>query len=208
MLELVLVFCALAVYALLPSKLKKIFWVNLAILLPAGIWIIHSQATAGYSLIQIGIRTDNWSANWLGILIFSLTLAFIMFIIGAIREKLKWNKNMTISLFLYPLWGCAQQFLILSYINIRLVGFGLPPMIIALITGLAFMSLHVPDKWLMPATLLLGFCFSLFFQQEPNLLLLGISHGWLGILYYYWVIGKDPIAEKFSKPKTLNTLPA
>jgi hypothetical protein len=199
MFELILVFGVLLIYAFLPSKLKKIFWVNLAILVPACVWIIYSQINSGYSLQQLGIRTDNWFAglsNYLGLF---LGLGWLMLIIGLFRKQLKWNWHMTISLFLYPLWGCAQQFLILSYINVRLMEFSWPAPLTAVITGLAFMSLHVPDKWLMPATLVLGCCFSLLFQQEPNLLWLGITHGWLGILYYYWVIGKDPIAEKFKK---------
>jgi uncharacterized protein len=197
--QLGIVFVGLFVYAILPSKWKKIFWVNLIILVPVTGLIIYSQISSGFTLHQLGIRTDNWFAGAGMAALFTGIAAAIMLISAIIRGTLKWNWNMTISVPLYPLWGCLQQFLILSFINVRLMELGIAPIGTAVVTALAFMLLHVPDRWLMPATFVLGFSFSLMFQYEPNLLTFGISHGWLGILYYYWVINKDPIAEKFGK---------
>lgn len=196
---LLLAFGGLTVYALLPSRWKKIFWVNLAILLPTASIILWSQLSSGYTWQQLGIRTDNLGASLALMSWFVAVAAVIMALVAMAKNRFTWTWNMTVSVILYPLWGYAQQFLILSFINVRLMELHWPVVVIALLTGFAFMLLHVPDKWLMPATFGLGFYFSLLFQEQPNILTLGIAHGWLGVLYYYWVIGKDPLAEKFGR---------
>ncbi len=198
-LELGFVLGGLLLYVAIPSKWKEIFWVNLIILLPVMGWMLYSQITSGYTHNQLGLRTDDWLAG------FSLTFSFFVVAIGSMamyggnNDQLVWNRNMTISVFLYPVWGAAQQFLFNSYLTVRLVDLGVPPLVVALIVGIAFMLIHYPNRWLMPATFVLGFVGSLFFQHEPNIWLLGFLHGWLGIPYYYWVMGRDPIAEKFAK---------
>lgn len=189
----------IAAYAALPSRWKKIFWFNLAILLPTGTFIVWRQLTSGYSWPQLGVRTDGWLIGVEPVAFFIGFAVCIMAIIAVMHNRLRWTKNMTISALLYPLWGCAQQFLILSFINVRLLDLHWPGALVAFITALAFMALHWGDKWLMPATFVLGLVFSGIFQLEPNLIALGFAHGWLGLLYYYWVMNKDPLAEKFGK---------
>lgn len=194
--ELILGLGALAVYAFLPSKLKRSLGVNIAILAPLAVLIIWSQLTSGYTWPQMGIRTDGWTTGALPVALFAANAAMLLVGIAVAKKRFTLNRNMLFAALVYPLWGIAQQFLILSFINVRLMDLHWPGVLIALVSAVAYMLLHYPDRWLMPATVVLGFAFSLLFQLEPNLIALGITHAWLGILYYYWIMGKDPIAEK------------
>jgi uncharacterized protein len=199
LLELLIGLAGIATYAILPSRLKRIFWFNLIILVPTGGFIIWRQLASGYTWPQLGIRTDGWLTGVMPVALFVANAACVMAAIAVAHNRFRWTRNMSISAALYPLWGCAQQFLILSFINVRLQALHWSEFPVAVVTALAFMALHVPDRWLMPATFILGFVFSLLFQLEPNLIALGFAHGWLGLLYYYWVMNKDPLAEKFGK---------
>lgn len=194
--ELILGLGTLAVYAFLPSKLKRSLGVNIAILVPLATLVIWSQLTSGYTWPQMGIRTDGWLIGALPVAVFAADATAILAAVAVAKNRFTLNRNMLFAAIVYPIWGIAQQFLILSFINVRFVELQWPVVVIALISAVAYMLLHYPDRWLMPATLVLGFVFSLLFQLEPNLIALGITHAWLGILYYYWIMGRDPIAEK------------
>ena len=50
---------------------------------------------------------------------------------------------------------------------------------------------------LVAATGLLGAVFALIYMRWRNLWPLGLYHGWLGVFYYYWILGRDPWAETF-----------
>lgn len=106
-----------------------------------------------------------------------------------------WNWNMLVAFLVYPIaLGVGQQFLMLSYINVRLEDLGVPAILTALVTSTVFMSIHTEKRfWL--ATGAMGCTFSLLFQWQPNLFLFSISHGWLATLFYYWVLREDAIAE-------------
>ena len=45
------------------------------------------------------------------------------------------------------------------------------------------------------ATALLGLVFTPIYLRWRNLWPLGLYHGWLGALCYFWVIGRDPLLE-------------
>jgi Zn-dependent protease len=195
--ELIVVFVGLLVYACLPSALKEKIVVKVGILVLVVGWFGYSQVASGLSWPQLGIRTDDWFAGIRPVILLMVVGVIIMLLFAALRtpRTLKWNSHMTISALLYPLFGFAQQFLILGYLNMKMTSLGWSPIPIAIVTAIAFMLLHVPNRWLMPATVVLGFIFSLLYQHEPNLIAFGIAHGWLGLLYYFWVMDEDPIQK-------------
>jgi membrane protease YdiL (CAAX protease family) len=61
----------------------------------------------------------------------------------------------------------------------------------ALLFGLA----HWPDGVLMATTFLLGVVFIPMYLRWRNLWPLGVYHGWLGALMYFWILQRDPVAE-------------
>lgn len=49
----------------------------------------------------------------------------------------------------------------------------------------------------MAATFMMGLAFTPMYLRHRNLWPLGIYHGWLGVLTYYWVLARDPWTEMF-----------
>lgn len=100
-------------------------------------------------------------------------------------------------LLLYPIWGVAQQFMVQSIIARNLDRIGLPAYGTVLVTALSFGLVHWPDRFLMAATCVLALVFTPIYLRHRNVWPLGIVHGWLGVLAYYWLLGRDPWAELF-----------
>ncbi len=98
----------------------------------------------------------------------------------------------------YPVWGVVQQFLIQALVarNLQILfparGHVVP---IALVCALLFGVVHWPDTVLMAATLLLGLVFTPVYLKTRWILPLGVVHGWLGALAYFWLLERDPVAE-------------
>jgi uncharacterized protein len=62
-----------------------------------------------------------------------------------------------------------------------------------------FGFMHYPDRWLMAGTFVLALLYCLIYLRERNLFALGLFHGWLGAVFYYTVVGRDPFMEIFGK---------
>jgi len=96
---------------------------------------------------------------------------------------------------LYPFWGLVQQFLLQAIVasNIaRVAGRKLPAVLIA---ATLFGVVHAPDWALCGLTFGVGLIFIPLWFWTPNILPLGLFHGWLGALAYLGVLGRDPWAE-------------
>jgi len=61
--------------------------------------------------------------------------------------------------------------------------------------GILFGLVHLPHVQLAVATAALGAVFTLIFVRWRNVWPLGVCHGWLGVFFYYWVLGRDPWLE-------------
>jgi len=55
-----------------------------------------------------------------------------------------------------------------------------------------FSLVHIPDWRLMIGTLGMGLLFVPLYLRYGNLWPLGFYHGWLGSIFYLWVLGQDP----------------
>jgi membrane protease YdiL (CAAX protease family) len=95
---------------------------------------------------------------------------------------------------LYPAWGLVQQVLVQGMVVRNLEG-ALSPPAIAVAAGLLFGAVHLPHVALAAATALLGAVFTLIFLRSRNVWPLGLCHGWLGVLFYAWVLARDPWRE-------------
>jgi hypothetical protein len=101
---------------------------------------------------------------------------------------------------LYPIWGLIQQFLVLGVVvsNLEL----LPGLIhrqafLVLIVAALFAAVHAYDVLLAAGTFLLELVTVPLYLQYRNLWPLGVLHGWLGALFYLWVLGRDLLVENF-----------
>ena len=118
--------------------------------------------------------------------------------IGWQRGHLAADLHLLITVALYPVWGVAQQFLVLALFAHNLDRLGLPRAAVFAIAALGFAAVHVPNWPQVGATLVLGaWCTALFFRHR-NLWPLGIAHGVLGALLYRWVLGVDVCEALFT----------
>lgn len=113
---------------------------------------------------------------------------------GLSRGGVHFVPHMFVLLLLYPLWGLLQQLLVQAMVVRNLVSIVSPRVVVA-IAAILCGIVHLPHIALALPTAILGAVFALVFLRWPNIWALGICHGWLGVFYYYWVLGRDPWLE-------------
>ena len=98
---------------------------------------------------------------------------------------------------LYPIWGTIQQFLVQGLVirNLSLKPITAKPLVLVLVGAVLFSMVHVPNLPLTFATFCVGLVFVPLYLRFRNLWPLGLYHGWLGALFYLWVLGRNPWIE-------------
>jgi membrane protease YdiL (CAAX protease family) len=87
----------------------------------------------------------------------------------------------------YPLWAFAQEYALLAFAANRLRdGLGDRPRTIALVNGLLFAAVHLPNPILMIACLLSGVAFTWVFLKTPHLVPPALAHA-LGGALLSWI---------------------
>ena len=105
-------------------------------------------------------------------------------------------------LILYPIWGIIQQFLVIALVAGNFKDLKRPVIsnsLIIIVTALLFGLLHYPFYWLILATFILALFYGYIYLRARNVYVMGIFHGWLGGLFFYTVVGRDPFAEVFGR---------
>ena len=144
---------------------------------------------AAYGLSRAGLRETARAAA----VVFAVG-ALACLATGLARGTAVFRANMLLVAILYPVWGLVQQVLVQGMV-VRNLKSPLPPPAIAVAAGVLFGVVHLPHLALAAATAVLGAVFSLIFLRHRNLWPLGLCHGWLGVLFYAWVLGRDPWHE-------------
>jgi hypothetical protein len=100
------------------------------------------------------------------------------------------------SLLLYPVWGLVQQWLVQAVLvdDVRALTGARLPWLVGL-GAVGFGAVHVAHPWLVVATAAMGGVYVVLFQRWRNLWPLAVCHGWLGSLFYPWVLDLNPLAE-------------
>ena len=99
-------------------------------------------------------------------------------------------------LVLYPPWGLVQQFLVVGLLagNLRKDG-RLPEWGIILVVSLLFAAIHLPSIPLVIVAGLMAAVTTPVYFRTGNLYALGLLHGWIGSIAYFFVLGSDPLAD-------------
>jgi hypothetical protein len=112
----------------------------------------------------------------------------------------RWPSHWLLLFLVYPVWGVIQQFLMLGVVvsNLeRIRGLGRHKTLIVVPAAALFGLLHVYDSRLAVATFLLELVIIPLYMRQRNLWPLGALHGWLGALFYLWVLNRDLLSEVF-----------
>ena len=144
-----------------------------------------------------------WRLGWLGDLRAN-RLALLALVLGAaalaamagVRGTLRFHPHLAFMLLLYPLWGWVQQFLLQALLAENLRAW-LGEKRSYFVAVALFTAIHAPDWTLMAATALLAALFVPLYRKGAALVPLGIAHGMLGALMYFWILERDSWAELF-----------
>ena len=167
--------------------LMFIFW---------GTYIIFRVKKTADILNRWGFRKDNFHGVLKKVLPFGLIAIATCFIVGYFQGSINLHWHLIPILILYPLFGILQQFLLMALIAGNLQDLNrFSHHTIVLLSSVLFGLLHYPHWWLIAGTFLLALFYSYIFLKERNLYVLGIFHGWLGGIFYYTVVGRDPFME-------------
>lgn len=174
------------------------FWY---ILIAGVFWILYIsyRVYKDRSVLQdwgMGLRGFKQTFKILTIPALVVVMASVLY--GTSKGILIFNWHIIPVMFLYPLWGTIQQLLIISVFggniysqqNFRIS----QPSVIGL-TSILFSVVHYPSLPLMVATFFLAVFYCLIFFRFRNILVLGIFHGWLACIFYFFVLGRDPWVE-------------
>jgi len=179
----------------------RFLFVAIAILSWA-IYIMYRSRKQPGILRYWGFRTDNFKKVVKMILPFGFFSLIAFAGIGFYQGTINITWHIIPILILYPIWGIIQQFLLIALTagNMQeLKGYNLNKLLIILIAALLFALVHYPYTWLIIGTFILAILYGFIYLKERNIYVLGIFHGWLGGLFYYTVVDRDPLLEMFGK---------
>jgi len=174
----------------------------LAAIILWGSYIIYCNRTKKGILKYWGFRTDNFKIVLRKVLPFGLLSVIAFFCIGLYQGSINITWHIIPILILYPVWGIIQQFLliVLTAGNMQdLEGQRLNKGVIILLSALLFAGVHYPFIWLITGTFILAVFYGWIYLSERNIYVLGLFHGWLGGLFFYTVLDRDPFIEMFGK---------
>lgn len=172
-----------------------IFWVT---------YIVWNAIRTPARIRHWGFRFDN-TKDALRILVPFAVLSFIAcFLVGYLQGTINLSWHILPTLILYPMWGTIQQFLLIALVagNLRDITDNesrFVNVLIVILAALLFAGIHYPWYWLMAGTFVLALLYGYVFLKARNIYVLGIFHGWLGALFFYTVVGRDPFVEVFGK---------
>ncbi len=147
-----------------------------------------------------GFRLDNFKTVLKYMLPFAIVSIVGFVIIGSIQGTINVTWHILPLLITYPIWGSIQQFITIGLIagNLnQLKSVKLHKTFIVVITAVLFSIVHYPSVWLMIGTFILALFYGYVYLKSKNIYVMGLFHGWLGALFYYTVVNKDPFEEVF-----------
>jgi uncharacterized protein len=153
-------------------------------------------------LLYWGFRVDNFWSTTRMLLPFGALSLISFCVIGYQQNTLNVTWHIIPILVLYPVWGVIQQFLVVALVAGNLQDLKqrtLSKAVIISITALLFGLLHYPYYWLIAGTFILALLYGFVYLRHRNVFVLGLFHGWLGGIFFYTVVGRDPFIEIFGK---------
>ncbi len=189
-LAILVVSAAHVVVALFVSERAAAIFNILAVVLFAGYVIFQAARNRGVWR-EWGFRLDNLrSAFWPYVVFLSLATIFL-FIVGAFTGGLVCSGSFLLAVLCYPLWGLAQQFVLQNFVARYLSAKISSSLLSAFVTSLLFGLSHIPNIVLGGWAFLAGVALTMIYRKHPNLWLVGIAHGVLASLVFYWVLQLD-----------------
>lgn len=150
-------------------------------------------------LARWGIAQMRTAQGWVACGAFGLVAAAALVAYAYFRGTLEVGSHFFIIGALYPVFGIVQQFVLNALLAGNLAMMTSSRIVIIFISAILFGIVHAPDLPLMACTFIAGLVWVPLFLRYRNLLPLGVCHGLLGAMVYFWVLGRDPVAEMLAE---------
>jgi len=147
-----------------------------------------------------GLTFKNFGRTFLELLPLALILSIGFVLLGNKLETNILNINIIPILLIYPIWGIIQQFIMIGIFARNLKDgdqIKIPVAAVVLFTSILFALVHFPFQILVLATFFLAIVYTSLYLKGRNLLVMGIYHGWIGALFFYTIMERDPFLEVF-----------
>jgi hypothetical protein len=147
-----------------------------------------------------GFRTDNLAGPAVASAVVFAAAAAAFAAYADRQGTLRFPAHAVLLLLLYPVYGVVQQFLALGVVvgNLDRVR-GLRRGLVVPAGAAVFAAAHAFDWRLAAATFLLQLVVIPLYLWRRNLWAYGVLHGWLGAVFWLWVLGRDQWAEHFGR---------
>ena len=143
----------------------------------------------GATFKESGVRFDNFKASAREVGIWFVVAALFLAVVGLIVDGWhgKANFRLVTRAGWYAFWGPLQQYLLCSYMLMRIRQAGFTKGAAAVTAAILFGFVHSPNWPLVAVTTIFGCVNCLLFMRVPNIFTIGIAHGLLGtLLHYAW----------------------
>jgi membrane protease YdiL (CAAX protease family) len=163
--------------ALWSTRPTQFIWAMLAAL-----WVTFATLRSRRTAAELGITTAGLRSS-LWVLPAAMAISGLILLAswhaGALHVLTGAHKPLWHAV-LYAIWALVQEFLVLSFIYVRLEA-ALGGRSALFWTALLFALAHIPSPILMGATLLLGLAFAALFRRYRNIYPLALAHALLGL---------------------------
>jgi membrane protease YdiL (CAAX protease family) len=196
LIEILIFLVFVTLYVVFRREVSGKYYFIIPAIIVCGIFLFWDYRADKRVLKIYGIRTDNLMEASKRTTAFFVPMVIAILAIFPFTDNPKPPAYFYFTIFLYPLWGLAQQFMFQSFFHSRLLKLSVGPWGI-LICTLVFTFVHWNSQKLRIFAFIGGLFFSYSFYRCPNVLPLGIAHGILGAMIYYLLLGKDPLKHFF-----------
>lgn len=145
-----------------------------------------------------GVAQMKTGQGWFVPGLFWLLATASLVIFASLRGTFSVGSHFLIVGSIYPIFGIVQQFVLNAILVRNLSLIMTNKIVVTSIAALLFGVVHAPDLPLMACTFVAGLVWAPMFLRYRNLLPLGICHGLLGTMVYFWVLERDPWGEILS----------
>lgn len=167
-----------------------------------GTYVYYRTRTDREFLSRVGFTSRDLGGGFRDSTFVAISATALMAGMAARNQSLTLHRDLIPLLLLYPAWGLVQQFLVQGLVSRNLTkaeGWLGSPYVVTPISAALFASVHLPNWKLTAGTFALGLAFTPVYLKHGNLWPLGLYHGWLGVLFYFWVLERNPWQEVVGK---------